>query len=251
MTGPCTSRAIAWTASKSPGEVIGKPASMMSTPSRASWFAISTFSWRLSEIPGDCSPSRSVVSKIFTRLLSSLAMSVPFCALPVFSCARGFSGRHASFPPKGEKEKSQVEQERHVVLGYTPWPTGTRSSRLATAAARGHRGRVPRVAAVEGEGQALRLGAARCGSRDRRGAGRRSVRTGRSWARAWSTRSRSRRCWPTTRTSSSRRRTSTATRSSWCASTGSRGRGPSRGRDRGLAGQKVRTTLPMFLRSLR
>ena len=126
MTGPSTSRAIAWTASKSPGEVIGKPASMMSTPRRASWCAISTFSWRLSEMPGDCSPSRSVVSKIFTRLLSSLGHVVPFFALPRFSCARGFSGRHASFPPKGEKEKSQVEQERHAVLGYTPWPAGTR-----------------------------------------------------------------------------------------------------------------------------
>ncbi len=36
MTGPCTSRAIATTDSKSPGEVIGKPASMTSTPRRAS-----------------------------------------------------------------------------------------------------------------------------------------------------------------------------------------------------------------------
>ena len=44
MTGPSTSRAIACTDSKSPGEVIGKPASMMSTPSRASWWAISSFS---------------------------------------------------------------------------------------------------------------------------------------------------------------------------------------------------------------
>ena len=36
MTGPWTSRAIAWTASKSPGEAIGKPASTMSTPRRPS-----------------------------------------------------------------------------------------------------------------------------------------------------------------------------------------------------------------------
>ena len=35
MTGPSTLRAISWTASKSPGEVIGKPASITSTPSRA------------------------------------------------------------------------------------------------------------------------------------------------------------------------------------------------------------------------
>ena len=32
MIGPWTSRAMAWTASKSPGEAIGKPASMTSTP---------------------------------------------------------------------------------------------------------------------------------------------------------------------------------------------------------------------------
>ena len=36
MIGPLTSRAMAWTASKSPGEAIGNPASMTSTPSRAS-----------------------------------------------------------------------------------------------------------------------------------------------------------------------------------------------------------------------
>jgi hypothetical protein len=67
MTGPSTSRAIACTASKSPGEAIGKPASMTSTPSRASWCAISSFSGVFSEMPGDCSPSRSVVSKTITR----------------------------------------------------------------------------------------------------------------------------------------------------------------------------------------
>ena len=66
MTGPSTSRAMAWTASKSPGDAIGKPASMTSTPSRASWCAISSFSAVFSEIPGDCSPSRRVVSKRMT-----------------------------------------------------------------------------------------------------------------------------------------------------------------------------------------
>ena len=78
ITGPSTSRAIASTASKSPGEVIGKPASITSTPSRASCWAISTFSWVLSEIPGDCSPSRSVVSKMWTlsgELLEAIVAS--------------------------------------------------------------------------------------------------------------------------------------------------------------------------------
>ena len=64
ITGPSTRRAISPTASKSPGEVIGKPASITSTPRRASCWAISTFSAVFSEMPGDCSPSRSVVSKI-------------------------------------------------------------------------------------------------------------------------------------------------------------------------------------------
>src|ERR671923_246781 len=63
MTGPSTSRAIARTASKSPGEAIGNPASITSTPSRASWCAISSFSVTFSEMPGDCSPSRSVVKR--------------------------------------------------------------------------------------------------------------------------------------------------------------------------------------------
>ena len=64
MTGPSTALAISATDSASPGEVIGKPASITSTPSRASWCAISSFSCVFSEMPGDCSPSRRVVSKM-------------------------------------------------------------------------------------------------------------------------------------------------------------------------------------------
>ena len=124
MTGPCTSRAMAWTASKSPGEAIGKPASMMSTPSRASCCAISSFSCTFSEMPGDCSPSRRVVSKIRTRsssrlaLATSLSMSliVPFSYSIQFSSVCGSRGRRASFPPKGEEEKSEIECERHRAL---------------------------------------------------------------------------------------------------------------------------------------
>ena len=40
MTGPRTSRAMRWTAAKSPSEEIGNPASMMSTPRAASWLAM-------------------------------------------------------------------------------------------------------------------------------------------------------------------------------------------------------------------
>ncbi len=64
MTGPFTSRAISETASRSPGEENGKPASMMSTFSFASWRAISSLSSMVKPTPADCSPSRSVVSKM-------------------------------------------------------------------------------------------------------------------------------------------------------------------------------------------
>ena len=54
--------AIMRMASCSPLEVIGNPASMTSTPSLSSACAISSFSSGVSETPGVCSPSRSVVS---------------------------------------------------------------------------------------------------------------------------------------------------------------------------------------------
>src|SRR4051794_39084478 len=114
-TGPSTWRATAWTASKSPGEAIGKPASITSTPSRASWCAISSFSCLLSEIPGDCSPSRSVVSKIFTR----------FCSVRSMSFLRGESsvhiqecGREADSP--GREQASATRLERQHDLSDVP-----------------------------------------------------------------------------------------------------------------------------------
>ena len=48
----------------------GKPASMMSTPISSSTSATWIFSSRVMEQPGDCSPSRKVVSKMTTRSLS-------------------------------------------------------------------------------------------------------------------------------------------------------------------------------------
>ena len=55
------------TASKSPGEAMGKPASITSTPRSTRAWATSIFSARFMLAPGDCSPSRSVVSKITMR----------------------------------------------------------------------------------------------------------------------------------------------------------------------------------------
>ena len=109
MTGPWTSRAIACTASKSPGEAIGKPASITSTPRRASWWAISSFSLVFSEMPGDCSPSRRVVSKMNTR--SSVMSLLRFGLLLLVSVGLRLRGRHALFPPRGEEEKKEVQPE--------------------------------------------------------------------------------------------------------------------------------------------
>src|SRR5919206_745053 len=66
MTGPRTLVAISRTASNSPSELMANPASMTSTFSRASCSAISTFSALVSAMPGACSPSRRVVSKMRT-----------------------------------------------------------------------------------------------------------------------------------------------------------------------------------------
>ena len=65
-----TAFAIFCTLLKSMGEAMAKPASMISTPSFSSWRAISTFSGRFILHPGDCSPSRRVVSKILMRLIN-------------------------------------------------------------------------------------------------------------------------------------------------------------------------------------
>ena len=61
--------AIARTASKSPLDAAGKPASITSTRSRSSCLAMRSFSSRVMDAPGLCSPSRSVVSKMISRLL--------------------------------------------------------------------------------------------------------------------------------------------------------------------------------------
>ena len=61
-----TFSAMVFTDSKSPGDTMANPASIMSTLSFSRQCATSIFSWRFMLQPGDCSPSLSVVSKIFT-----------------------------------------------------------------------------------------------------------------------------------------------------------------------------------------
>src|SRR2546425_949349 len=76
IVGPSTSCAMRRTASKSPGELYANPASMMSTPSRANCLATINFSSGFMAAPGDCSPSRSVVSKMrIRRLISFLELA--------------------------------------------------------------------------------------------------------------------------------------------------------------------------------
>src|SRR4051794_26968498 len=50
-------------AAKSPSEAMANPASMISTPKSSSACAMVSFSWVVMLQPGDCSPSRRVVSK--------------------------------------------------------------------------------------------------------------------------------------------------------------------------------------------
>ena len=63
--------AIAETASKSPIDAIGKPASMTSTPIVSSRSATSSLSSKVMVAPGHCSPSRSVVSKMIRGVVEA------------------------------------------------------------------------------------------------------------------------------------------------------------------------------------
>src|SRR5690625_2500352 len=78
--------ATAFTASKSPGLATAKPASMTSTRRRSSMRAMRTFSSRVMEAPGLCSPSRRVVSKM-TR-----------CCLVMLCSASGLGSRSCASP---------------------------------------------------------------------------------------------------------------------------------------------------------
>jgi hypothetical protein len=65
--------AISETDSKSPCDAIGNPASMMSTPISSSSSATSSFSSKVMDAPGHCSPSRKVVSKMTDSVLVDIA----------------------------------------------------------------------------------------------------------------------------------------------------------------------------------
>ncbi len=100
---PCPiSSAMACTASQSPREAAGKPASMMSTPNRCSCRAICSFSSRVIVQPGACSPSRNVVSKMRT-----------WSPVPVIRASVDATTPSLLMPPPGP--------------GVLPWGSGTAS----------------------------------------------------------------------------------------------------------------------------
>src|SRR6266516_1010806 len=107
IAGPWTLRAIVRTASKSPWLATGKPASMMSTPSRASCSAISSFALAFRLMPGACSPSLSVVSKMTMRSdTASLLWLSAVSFLLLFRCAVGpqlLREAAGTMPPHGGK----------------------------------------------------------------------------------------------------------------------------------------------------
>jgi hypothetical protein len=83
MVESLMARAMACTDSKSPLELAAKPASITSTFSRSSWRAMRSFSSRVMEAPGDCSPSRRVVSKMISwSVMGSLVFLVDAKRLP-------------------------------------------------------------------------------------------------------------------------------------------------------------------------
>ncbi len=111
-----TARATARTPSKSPGDEAAKPASMTSTPSRSSCSPISTFSSGRSAIPGACSPSRSVVSKIvILRELNVFLLDSPASVRadlwrPMWAYAP--RGAWSQLPLEGENQEDEAGRTR-------------------------------------------------------------------------------------------------------------------------------------------
>jgi hypothetical protein len=78
--GSRISRAIRAMASRSDCELAGKPVSMMSTPRSARARAITSFCGGVMLQPGDCSPSRRVVSNTRIRAGETWGLAWDCCA---------------------------------------------------------------------------------------------------------------------------------------------------------------------------
>src|SRR5208337_23052 len=105
MAGPRTWRAMRRHPSSWCGEEMGKPDSITSTPSRASWTAISSFCSTLIEAPGDCSPSLSVVSNMLILSITGL--------LSVFTLPASFHGDNAA--PRHLRDPVGLEERDEIV----------------------------------------------------------------------------------------------------------------------------------------
>src|SRR5262245_16429607 len=117
--GRSTAAATARTPSKSPGEETANPASTTSTPSRSSCVPISAFSSGESAMPGDCSPSRNVVSKIVILRLTAhppcLRTEAHYFCEKVGVCA--CSARERVLPLEGENAEENDDEGARRRLG--------------------------------------------------------------------------------------------------------------------------------------
>src|SRR5688500_10360758 len=117
--GRSTAAATARTPSKSPGEETANPASTTSTPSRSSCVPISAFSSGESAMPGDCSPSRNVVSKIVILRLTAhppcLQTEAHYFCGKVGVCA--CSARERVLPLEGENAEENDDEAARRRLG--------------------------------------------------------------------------------------------------------------------------------------
>ena len=115
--------ATACTAAKSPGLATAKPASITSTLSRSSASAMRTFSSSVMEAPGDCSPSRKVVSKIIRWSFIARCLYVSF---------RAYGEESGQIPCDAQDDAENME-----VLSFTDVaPCGRKRLVCLTAGAR-------------------------------------------------------------------------------------------------------------------
>ncbi len=107
MVARLVRRAISETASKSPFDAMGNPASMMSTPIVSSSSATASFSSKVMVAPGHCSPSRSVVSKIRIRSRAE-AVLVVVMALPCRGPPGTWMARRGVVPSRADSRMKEL-----------------------------------------------------------------------------------------------------------------------------------------------
>src|SRR5205823_96840 len=113
--------AISCTASQSPLDDAGKPASITSTRSRSSWRAMRIFSSLVIDAPGLCSPSRSVVSKMIKWSPMFVSSRVE-TSDPAGSCSAGTVQRKGGYElsARGAQEQQAAQNERKRGRGTGP-----------------------------------------------------------------------------------------------------------------------------------